>query len=96
VISKALKMRAVSVKEKGNLIVLALGAFVTYFVFGFYQQKIYDEAYYGEKFKFAASFVVLQCLVYSVVAAGEQFDTSDEFIRHRVCFCLWRENKHLR
>lgn len=61
-------MTTLTIKDRCKLVIYALGVFVSYFVFGFFQQKIYDNETYGEKFEFSSSFVVVQCLVYFLIA----------------------------
>ncbi|KAG5670128.1 hypothetical protein PVAND_000410 [Polypedilum vanderplanki] len=61
-------MKVLLFKDRIKLLAFAVGVFISYFVFGIYQQKIYDERSYDEKFEFASSFVVLQCFFNFVVA----------------------------
>ena len=60
-----------SIKQRLKLIGLAFGIFISYCLMAYFQQKVYEVDYDGEKFKFATFFVAIQCAVYTIAARGK-------------------------
>lgn len=70
-----------SLESKIKLLAFTLGIFVSYTCLGVLHERIFRGTYYedtrsgsdkipGEKFTFSVGFVVIQCIVYSLVAKG--------------------------